>query len=132
MNLHGLVRGVVGAVNPDTVVQWQASTGQTVATGGKQTATFAAAVPKKANIQPVSTGDIKKYEFLQSQGIYRAVYLFGVVGAIDRLRRFGGDLLQFPATKGDASRTWLVKAVDEQWPDWCRVIVVGELDPYNP
>lgn len=132
MNLHGLVRGVVGVVNPDTTVQWQASTGRATAAGGRTTPTYAAATPRRANIQPVSTGDIKKYAFLQAQGIYRALYLFGVGNAIDRLKQYGGDLVQFSAVPGDAARTWLVKAVDEQWPDWCRVLVAAQLDPNNP
>lgn len=132
MNLHGLVRGPVGYVNPDVTVQWSASTGPSVATGGRATPTFAAAVPVQAQVQPVSTGDIKKYAFLQAQGIYRAVYLYGAKSGIDRLLAKGGDLLQFPANRGEASRTWLVKAVDEQWPDWCRVVVAAQMDPNNP
>jgi len=132
MNLHGLVTGVIGSVNPNQLVGWQASTGPSVATGGRATPTFAASVQKPAQVQPVSTGDIKRYAFLQAQGIYRSVYLFGVVGAIDRLKQFGGDLLTFPAVAGQAARTWLVKEVPEQYPDWCRVIVSAQMDPNNP
>lgn len=132
MNLHGTVRGAITSVNPDAIIQWQASTGPSVAPGGRATAMFAAAVNVRAQIQPVGTGDIKKYGFLQQQGIYRAVYLYGAVGGIDRVMAKGGDLLQFPAVAGQTARTWLVKAVDEQWPDWCRVIVSGQLDPNNP
>lgn len=132
MNLHGLVRGPIGYVNPDALVQWLASTGPSTATGGYTTATFAAPVNVVAQVQPVGTGDIKKYDFLQGQGIYRAVYLYGAKSGIDRLEAKGGDKLVFSAIKGQGARTWLVKAVDEQWPDWCRVIVVGQTDPNNP
>lgn len=135
MNLHGLVRGAITAVNPDRIIAYIASTGNTVATGGKVTPTFAAPVNVGAQIQPVSTGDLRHYDFLQGQGLFRAVYLFGTVGGVNRIEAKGGDLLQFGTTVGATVHTWLVKAVDEQWTpngNWCRVIVVLQLDPNNP
>lgn len=135
MNLHGLVRGQITAINPDRIIPYIASTGNTVADGGKQTPTFAAPVNVGAQIQPVTTGDTRKFDFLQGQGIYRAVYLFGQLNAIDRIEAKGGDLLQFAEVEGGTVRTWLLKAVDEQWSpngNWCRVIVVLQLDPNNP
>lgn len=134
-NLHGLVRGAINSVNPDTAAQYLASTGNTVAPGGKQTPTYATAVPVRIQSQPVSTGDIKRYDFLSGNGVYRAVWMFGITQAIVRSMQLGGDLLQFMQGQGLASSTWLVKVVDEQWsPDggWCKVICVQQLDPFNP
>lgn len=132
MNLHEIVRGAITTVNPDSVIAYVASTGSTVALGGRATPTFSASVDVSAQIQPVGTGDIKKYNFLQTQGISRAVYLYGAVSGIDRIVARGGDLLRFPELQGGTVRTWLVNAVDEQWPDWCRVVVTLQLDPSNP
>lgn len=132
MNLHAIVRGAISTVNPDRVIPYLASSGSTVAAGGKQSATFAASVNVGAQIQPVRSGDIKKYSYLQAQGVFRAVYLFGQVQGIDRVAARGGDLLKFPELPGGTVRTWLVKDVDEQWPDWCRVIVALQTDPSNP
>jgi hypothetical protein len=134
-NLRGMANGATSSVNPNIKGQWQQSTGNTVALGGKQTATFAAAVPITLQVQPVTTGDIRRYVFLSGQGIFRSVYMFGNKDAIDRSRQLGGDLLLFPQRPGLAAQTWLIKEVAEVYnPDsgWCRVIVVLQLDPNNP
>ena len=137
-NLHGLVRGAINSVNPDISAQWYVSTGNTVATGGKATPTYATAVPVKVQVQAVRGGDLKKYEFLQSQGVYRAAYMFANPDAINRIEQKGGDLLTFPQYPNGPARTWLVMAVDEPWTAgngnlaWCRVILALQLDPYNP
>lgn len=135
-NLHNIVRGAINAVSPDQLIPWLVSTGSTVAAGGKATPTYAAPVTVGAQIQPVRGGDLRKYAFLQGQGIFRAVYLFGNVQGIVRVDAKGGDLLQFPIVPEDTNvRTWLVRAVDETWGfngGWCRVIVSQQLDPNNP
>lgn len=134
-NLHGLVRGAINSVNPDISATYLASTGNTVATGGKQTPTYATGVPMRIQSQPVSTGDIRRYDFLSGQTISRAVWMFGVTQGIVRSMQLGGDLLKFPQFNGGPVKTWLVKAVDETWsPDgsWCKVICIQQLDPDNP
>lgn len=135
--MHGLVRGAIGSINPDIRAGYVASTGNVVAVGGKQTPTFAASVKVRIQSQPVSTGDIKRYGFLSGQGVFRAVYMYGITSAIVRSMQLGGDLLNFALAPSQPSRTWLVKVVDEEWSsgnagDWCRVIVVQQLDPKNP
>ena len=137
-NLHGLVRGAINSVNPDIAAQWFVSTGNTVAPGGKSIPTYAAAVQVKVQVQAVRGADLKKYEFLQSQGVYRAAYMFANPDAINRIEQKGGDLLTFPQYPNGPARTWLVTAVDEPWTAgngnlaWCRVILTLQLDPYNP
>lgn len=134
-NLRGLVRGAINSVNPDIAAQYLMNTGPTVAAGGKQTATFAAPVAVQIQAQPTSSGDIQRYDFLSGQGVFRAVWMFGVTQAIVRSMQRGGDLLKFPDFPGAADSTWLVKIADEQWsPDgsWCKVICVQQLDPANP
>lgn len=134
-NLHGLVRGAITSINPDIMAGYVASTGNTTAPGGKQTPSYAASTPVHIQSQPVSTGDIKRYGFLSGQGVFRAVYMYGVTSAIVRSMQLGGDLLTFKLAPRQPVRTWLVKVVDEEWSpngDWCRVIVVQQLDPNNP
>jgi hypothetical protein len=137
-NLHGLVRGAINTVNPDISVQWLVSTGNTVAAGGKQTPTYATPVTLRAQVQAVSGSDLQKYNFLQAQGVYRAVYMYGAPDAINRVESKGGDLLKFPQYPGNTVRTWLIRQVDEPWTagngglSWSRVIVALQLDPNNP
>ncbi len=132
MNLHGIVRPMITTVNPDRAVQWLASTGGTVSDTGKQTPTYATAVPLQGQIQPTSTEMLRKYDYLQAQGIYRTVYFYGREQAINRVEGKGGDLLQFPEVPAGTSRTWLIVQVPEQWPDWCCVLCCLQLDPNNP
>lgn len=132
MNLHGLVRPMITTVNPDRLVQWLASAGNTVSDTGKSTPAYAAAVPLQGQIQPASTEMLKKYDYLQAQGKYYTVYFYGRQQAINRVENKGGDLLQFSEIPGGTSRTWLIVQVPEQWPDWCCVLACLQLDPNNP
>lgn len=137
-NLHGLVRGVINAVNPDIKGQWLVSTGTTIAPGGKSTPSYAAAVNVKLQVQGVRGSDLRKYDFLQGNGVYRAVYMFSNPDAINRVESKGADLLTFPQYPRGVVRTWLVTAIDEPWTAsngslaWTRVIVTLQLDPNNP
>lgn len=134
-NLHGLVRGAITAVNPDISMTYLRSTGNVVAAGGKQSPSYAAPVTITGQVQPLTTGDLKHFDFLNSQGIHRAVYLYGDVRAIVRSAKLGGDILKFPQFSGASVETWFVVALDETWSpngDWCRVIVTLQLDPSNP
>lgn len=137
-NLHGLVRGAINSINPDISAQWFVSTGTAIDDAGKSTPSYAAAQPVKAQVQAVSGRDLRKYAFLQAQGVFRAVYMFSNPDAINRVESKGGDLLTFPQYPTGAVRTWLVEKVDEPWTSgngnlaWCRVIVSLQLDPNNP
>lgn len=137
-NLHGLVRGAINSVNPDISGQWLVSTGTTVDDAGKSTPSYAAPAPVKLQVQAVRGSDLRKYDFLQAQGVYRAVYMFSNPDAINRVESKGGDLLLFAQYPRGAARTWLISAIDEPWTAgngtlaWCRVIVTLQLDPNNP
>jgi hypothetical protein len=141
MNLHGIFRNTIPSINPDVAVVYVASAGApTVNAAGKSTSSYASPVNVRAQVQPVTGQDLRKYDFLQAQGIYRAVYLFGDIEGIVRSAQKGGDLLKFPMSQAPGSTvyTWLVRQVDETWTSdatqggWCRVIVVQQLDPNNP
>lgn len=137
-NLHGLVRGAINSVNPDITAQWLVSTGTNVDEAGASSPTYAAAQPIKAQVQGVSGSDLRKYSFLQGQGVFRAVYMYANPDAINRVESKGGDLLQFPQYPRGPVKTWLVTKVDEPWTAgngglaWSRVIVTLQLDPNNP
>lgn len=137
-NLHGLVRGAINSVNPDIAGNWIISTGTVIAVGGKSNPTYAAPSPVKLQVQGVRGSDLRKYDFLQGNGIYRAVYMFSNPDAINRLVQKGADLLTFPQYPRGPVCTWLVSAIDEPWTSgngilaWTRIIVTLQLDPNNP
>lgn len=125
MNLHGMVRGVVGAVNPDITATWERSTGYTKTADFKQVPSYATADTVRAQVQALGAGDVKRLEAaaISMQAVMRKVYMYGDVSGIVRDEQQGGDLLHFPLVPGGAAKTWLVVSVFETWPDWCCVAV---------
>lgn len=118
MNLHGIVSGVISAVNPNVPVEVRTSTGSATAADGSRTPTYADPVVVTGQVQELTTKDLRQLDGLNVQGSQRAVYLSGEVDAIQRISRLGGDLVAL----GDGS-VWLTTHVLEQWPDWCKVAV---------
>jgi hypothetical protein len=97
------------------------STGNTVDDAGNQVPGYSC-VPVTIQVQPLSTGQLAHVDFMGIQGVLRAVYLFGLAQGVVRPLQKGGDLLSFDS--GYGTQTWLIVAVDEQWPDWARATVV--------
>lgn len=120
MNLHGIVSGNIGAVNPQLVAAVTISTGY--ATDGKgarvpTTQTFGS-VP--VQIQPLTYKDLELQDVLNLNGTRRSIYLYGAFNGVVRPQMKGGDKIVVGGT-GPNAGTWLVALVFEQWPDWCRV-----------
>jgi hypothetical protein len=128
MNLHGIVRGAIGSVNPDITAQFQASTGPSAPdAAGNITPTYAAAVPVRCQVQPLSRGDLRQVESLNLQGVFRTIFMFGNTQGVVRVNQQGGDLLTFPQFQGQGASTWLIVSVDGPWNvedgGWTKVIV---------
>lgn len=132
MNLHAIVRGPINVVNADKNINYLRSTGNTIGAAGKQTPTYATGVVLQGNIQPIASDDLEHTDYLNKQGVYKAVYLFGNVEGIVRPAQKGGDILQFPRFLGEANANWLTIKADETWDvdqgGWCRVVVVLQSD----
>jgi hypothetical protein len=123
MNLHGIVSGVIGAINPFVLCTVKRSTGYTTQADGTQVpqyATFTASV----QVQALSNDDLQHLDSLNIQGIRRAVYLTGEVENVVRVAQEGGDLLIFPQGVMPEGTTWLCTQVLEQWPDWRKIAIV--------
>ena len=96
MNLHGIVRGAITTVNPDVPAQLLRNTGNTVNAAGKQTPIYATAEPVQIQVQALTAKELTQIEYLNIQGVLRAVYMFGNTQGIVRPTQKGGDILQFP------------------------------------
>lgn len=118
MNLHGIVSGAIGAVNPLITLAVQISTGYQILVGGKQRPAYAPLVFPKGQLQPLTYNELRQLDALNIQGIRRAIYINGVLDGLVRPDKKGGDLIATPD-----SRLWLVVLVLEQWPDWVKVAV---------
>lgn len=119
VNLHKIASNVINAVNPNTLIQVQASSGYTKGVGGKRTPTYLPAVQAYGQVQQLTSRDLRQLEMLNLQGSERKIYISGSIDAITRINKTGGDLI----TMTD-NTVWLTTHVLEQWPDWVAVSVV--------
>lgn len=123
MNLHHIVRGAIGSVNPDRTVTYQASTGFTTDSTGKRIPTYDILEDVSAQIQGVSGREVQLLMAMGIQGVLRSVHLYGNAQGVVRPDEKGGDLMVFAQVPGEIDQTWKVVKVMETWPDWSRVIV---------
>jgi hypothetical protein len=108
--------------NPNITVTWLKSTGYTTSASGARTPTTTSQVIS-AQVQGLSSEDLKHTDGLNIQGVMRSVHIFGNVQGVVRIDQQGGDILQFPELPGGAIRNWKVIQVMETWPTWSRVLV---------
>lgn len=120
MNLHGIVRGAIRAVNPEVKIQIQVSTSQTVTPGGKQIPQYASPIQHWGQVQPLSQKDLQLIESLNLQGTLRAIYMNGNVNGEVRVEMKGGDLIT--VMSGPNAGVYLVTHVEEAWRDWSKSI----------
>lgn len=122
MNLHAVASRVVGVVNPPRYGTVRISTGSTVAPGGHRTPAYRIVRNVQMQIQELSERDLRQVNGLNVAGSTHTIYLFGRLDGLVRPDNKGGDLIEFDG------RVWLVTALLEDWPDWCRVSVTLQLD----
>lgn len=116
MNLHGIVSGAIGTINPHTPAQILASTGYGTSDDGTRGPTYAAPVNVDIQRQELTQADLKQIDNLNLQGVLAAIYVDGNWFGVNRPNGQGGDLIRFDGQE------WLVVAVSEMWPDWTKVI----------
>ena len=121
MNLHGIVASVIGAVNERVPVSIQVSTGNSTSSTYKPVPTYAAPFNALAQIQPLTSDDLKQIDGLNIQGSHVKIYLFGQVSGIIRATNKGGDLITVGS--GPYAGIWLVVQPLEPFASagWCSV-----------
>lgn len=124
--MHSIVRGAITSVNSDITALLRRSTGYTTGANGKQVPVYAADVSGRAQVQALSSTELKHLSDLNIQGVARKVYLYGDWGGPVRTDATGGDLLLFPRVRGGANSVWKIVTTFETWSDsgWCAVGVV--------
>lgn len=120
MNLRGMANGVTRSINPNIPATLKRSAGYVTDVAGKRTPQFQE-LTGTIQVQPMSTGDLQHAEFLNLQGVLRAVYINGNWAGVVRGETKGGDVLIF--SEAGENKTWHVVSVVEAWPDWTKVIV---------
>lgn len=123
MNLHTLVSGAIGVVNPHEWITYRACTGYTTAADGTRTPTYAAPRRRLAQVQNTTTNDLRKVDALHIQGQTLRAWMAGEAEGVERQSGRGGDLF----TRADGS-VWLVQSIIEQWPGWVALLLVRQMD----
>ena len=120
MDLHQIVSGGIGQVNPYVTGSIQVSTGNQQNPNGDGTLipTYNVVPQVPMQVQELTERDIRMLDGLNIQGSQKVIYVRGLVQGLVRTKNKGGDLI----TLQDGS-VWLVTAVLEAWPDWCKVSV---------
>jgi hypothetical protein len=111
-NSHALIAGIIGCVNPMRSISIQHATGYTVNTDGTQVPTYTT-VTGNAQIQTLSTGEIRHMLGLNISGVTKKMFVAGAISSIVRENSKGGDIITF-----DDGTVWLTTVILEQWPDW--------------
>ena len=122
MNLHGLVSGAIGAVNPNKVITLRRSNGYQTSDSGKRTPLYIDSTGE-AQVQNLNSRELQHMNDLNINGVLVKVYLYGDLSSIVRANQQGGDILIFN------NAAWLCVSQTESWPDWCAVIAQMQLDP---
>jgi len=127
MNLRGLANKYTRLTNNNIQVNWVQSTGYVTDSAGKRVPTTIT-LTVEAQVQALSTSDLKHIDGLNIMGVMRTVYLYGNAAGVVRADQIGGDILRFPEVPNGTIRNWLITQVVETWPDWCHVIVTLQQD----
>ena len=122
MNLHGIVSGAIGSINPFIGGTMQISTGYTTSPSGKRTPTYST-LAVSVQLQTQTYRDLQQTDGLNIQGVVKSAYVKGNFNGVNRPKRQGGDLLII------GSDTWLIVQPLEEWPDWCKFVVALQVTP---
>lgn len=128
MNLHAIVSPCVAVVNPMLPVLVRVSDGLTTADDGTRTSSYATEYAAKAQVQAMTSRDLRQVSGLNLQGTLVGIYILGDIEGIVRPLVKGGDLITFP----DGS-VYLVVVALENWgatvpEQWSKVAAQLQVD----
>ena len=116
MNLHQIVAGAIGAVNPLVPATLRLSVGYQTQPDGSQVPLYSTFANVLCQVQALTQADLRQLDGMNIQGSTRTVYLNGSWRGVVRVGARGGDLLTLAT--GDI---YLVTSVLELWPDWTKL-----------
>ena len=117
LNLHAVVSGAIGAINPFIQAQIKRSTGYTTLDDGTQVPQYTT-TDLMIQVQNLSNTELKQLDGMNIQNTTNSVSLSGDWNGTVRVGKQGGDLLIFNG------QVWLAVTVLENWPQWTKLAVV--------
>ncbi|ENN86070.1 hypothetical protein RHSP_32027 [Rhizobium freirei PRF 81] len=125
MNLHGLVSGAIGTVNPFVDASMQNNTGYTTNDDGVQIPTYVTATGT-AQVQALTFKDLTQLDGINKNGAARGIYFYGDIQGVLRTKTKGGDIITL--SNGASAGNWLVVQVLETWDvGWCKCACVLQM-----
>lgn len=127
-NLRAVANSATKIVNPNFPATLRVSTGHTIV-DHVQVPSYADA-QVVAQVQPLSSKDVRQLDGLNIQGAEKVIFLNGAALAIVRVKQLGGDLVVFSPGTLPEGDTWKILASLEQWggSTWCKCAVVLQDD----
>jgi hypothetical protein len=132
-NLRAIANSLTRVINPNLPATLFISTGNTIGADFRPVPAYDKA-PISAQVQPLSSKDIRQLDSLNIQGAEKAIYVNGSALAISRIKQFGGDIIVFAPGTLPEGNTWLVLAQLELWGGgiWSKVSVILQDDIPDP
>ncbi|WP_336281105.1 hypothetical protein [Cronobacter dublinensis] len=122
MNLRQIANLATASVNPNIPAIVRRYSGEVMGPGRKPTPQYAPDESVTIQFQPLTKGDLQHVDGLNIQGLFKSIHVNGSFYSVNRTLDKGGDLFII------GGRTWLVVEPLELWPDWCRLLVVLQVD----
>lgn len=109
MNLHQIVSSAISAVNPFQDITLIQSSGYVVDEYGDSEPMNCLKIQLKADVQPISSEDIKYINNYNESTIYRKFWVNGSVHSLNRPLHKGGDIIIWNGQK------YKTQSVPEDW-----------------
>ena len=113
MNLHEIVSSAINAVNPFQEITISKRGTYTVNEYGERSVTEGSSITVLADVQPLSSEDIKFINNYNQSSIYRSFWVSADVSGINRPLAKAGDIVTY---NGD---TYYVMGMKEDWYATC-------------
>ena len=117
IDLRSIANTAIQSINPDITVEVWKSTGYVIGPGLKQIPSYAAPISGPAQIQALSSDELKQMDGLNISGVMKVIYFKGALNGVVKPESKGGDLVKFDG------KTWLITRVLENWEVWTKAVI---------
>lgn len=118
MDLRSIANAAIQTVNPDITVEVWKSNGYTIGAGLKQIPSYEAPVFGPAQIQALSSDELKQIDGLNISGVSKVIYFKGALNGVVKPDSKGGDLVKWNG------KTWLIVKILENWEVWTKAVII--------
>ena len=122
LRVRKLANRMTSAVNENVTATVKISTGYTVSPSGKQEQSYVS-VNRVLQLQSMESDELEHFGFSSQQGVFKSVYMDGMIDIIDRMDQKGTSLVETQRYGDSRISTWQVMKIAESYNDWVRFII---------